>query len=234
MARFINADDMGVLSETCGVINGLNLYAYCGNNPVMNVDPNGRLFKKIANWFNNNIVQPVGSAVTSAANWVNDTVIQPIGSAITTAVDFVDTNIIQPVVNAVTSTADWVADTIIPAACESVKWAITGAVTLVKTSIAFVKRMKKAYDVLAPVFEAYALYKFEDFWNTTISGLKSPMGVIMLFALNVASYYYTPLWFVVLPFDGMLLVDTIMSNPSAPKWLRETIEIMRRRPYKVT
>ena len=27
-----------------GVINGLNLYAYCGNNPVMNVDPDGHSF----------------------------------------------------------------------------------------------------------------------------------------------------------------------------------------------
>lgn len=37
--RFLNADDITYLDPE--TINGLNLYAYCGNNPVMNVDPNG-------------------------------------------------------------------------------------------------------------------------------------------------------------------------------------------------
>ena len=37
--RFISPDDFSYLSPD--TINGLNLYAYCGNNPVMNVDPNG-------------------------------------------------------------------------------------------------------------------------------------------------------------------------------------------------
>lgn len=37
--RFINADDTSYLDPE--KINGLNLYAYCGNNPVMAVDPDG-------------------------------------------------------------------------------------------------------------------------------------------------------------------------------------------------
>ena len=37
--RFISQD--GVANLDPDTINGLNLYAYCGNNPVMNVDPNG-------------------------------------------------------------------------------------------------------------------------------------------------------------------------------------------------
>ena len=40
--RFITIDDVSYLAPD--TINGLNLYAYCGNNPVMNVDPNGQLF----------------------------------------------------------------------------------------------------------------------------------------------------------------------------------------------
>ena len=35
--RFISADSIDYLAPD--TVNGLNLYAYCGNNPVMNVDP---------------------------------------------------------------------------------------------------------------------------------------------------------------------------------------------------
>ena len=40
--RFITIDDISYIDPE--TINGLNLYAYCGNNPVMRVDPNGNLF----------------------------------------------------------------------------------------------------------------------------------------------------------------------------------------------
>ena len=41
VGRFINADSVEYLDPSS--VNGLNLYAYCGNNPVMCVDPNGNL-----------------------------------------------------------------------------------------------------------------------------------------------------------------------------------------------
>ena len=40
IGRFINADDISYIQPTD--INGLNLFAYCGNNPVMYVDPTGQ------------------------------------------------------------------------------------------------------------------------------------------------------------------------------------------------
>ena len=39
VGRFISQDDVSYLDPEH--VNGLNLFAYCGNNPVMNVDPNG-------------------------------------------------------------------------------------------------------------------------------------------------------------------------------------------------
>ena len=42
VGRFITIDDISYIDPD--TINGLNLYAYCGNNPVMNVDPNGTFF----------------------------------------------------------------------------------------------------------------------------------------------------------------------------------------------
>ena len=41
--RFINADSM--VSTGQGIL-GNNMFAYCGNNPVMRVDPNGEGWKK--------------------------------------------------------------------------------------------------------------------------------------------------------------------------------------------
>ena len=40
ICRFITIDDISYLAPD--TINGLNLYAYCGNNPILNFDPTGR------------------------------------------------------------------------------------------------------------------------------------------------------------------------------------------------
>lgn len=44
--RFINIDDISVLSETQNTFNGLNLFAYCHNNPISRDDEYGYFF-----WF---------------------------------------------------------------------------------------------------------------------------------------------------------------------------------------
>ena len=44
IGRFINIDDIGVINDYKDVFNGLNLFAYCINNPIMHVDENGRGF----------------------------------------------------------------------------------------------------------------------------------------------------------------------------------------------
>lgn len=41
LGRFINADDISVLSQAKDFINGLNLYSYCNNNPIINTDESG-------------------------------------------------------------------------------------------------------------------------------------------------------------------------------------------------
>ncbi len=44
IGRFISPDTLKVLDEDYARINGLNLYAYCGNDPVNNEDPEGEFF----------------------------------------------------------------------------------------------------------------------------------------------------------------------------------------------
>ena len=64
VGRFITIDDLSYLDPEN--INGLNLYAYCGNNPVMCVDPDGKswssFWKGVGNWFKDNWVKLVVGA----------------------------------------------------------------------------------------------------------------------------------------------------------------------------
>ena len=55
--RFISQDSVEYADPE--TINGLNLYAYCGNNPVMRVDPTGTLFLSLL------IAALVGAAISS-------------------------------------------------------------------------------------------------------------------------------------------------------------------------
>ncbi len=41
LGRFISLDTLSILDDTMGEINGLNLYMYCKDNPVMYADPSG-------------------------------------------------------------------------------------------------------------------------------------------------------------------------------------------------
>ena len=65
--RFISPDTLSILDETKGQINGLNLYMYCADNPIMNVDPSGQswksFWKSVRQWFENNWQWIVGAAI---------------------------------------------------------------------------------------------------------------------------------------------------------------------------
>ncbi len=74
IGRFISQDQINFLQPD--VINGLNLFAYCGNNPVMRIDENGcswkSFWKKVGNFFKKlglaiagSIIASVGFAVAS-------------------------------------------------------------------------------------------------------------------------------------------------------------------------
>ncbi|MFA6860604.1 MAG: RHS repeat-associated core domain-containing protein [Clostridia bacterium] len=61
--RFINMDDTSYLDPN--TINGLNLYSYCANNPVMFTDSTGQsIWEDIGNWFKNHLTElAVGTAL---------------------------------------------------------------------------------------------------------------------------------------------------------------------------
>ncbi len=87
VGRFITIDDTSYLAPD--VVNGLNLYAYCGDNPVMRVDPNGTFFS----W-----LSTVKDWGLSAKNWIIDTASDIKEFAINTW-NTIDANVIQPIIS---------------------------------------------------------------------------------------------------------------------------------------
>ena len=64
--RFITIDDISYIDPE--TINGLNLYAYCGNNPVMAVDPNGNKWWNPFSWFNH--ISNIGKIIIGAVAFI--------------------------------------------------------------------------------------------------------------------------------------------------------------------
>ena len=65
IARFVNAD-----SQISTYASGLNLFAYCGNNPVSRIDSNGHSWKDIANWFSStwNKIKKTAEEIVNTVN----------------------------------------------------------------------------------------------------------------------------------------------------------------------
>jgi len=82
IGRFINADEITILDELKSDLHGLNLYMYCGNNPVMMVDPSGRFF--ISALIVGLLIGFTVGAVTSGVKAVNDgyTGVEALGIAV--------------------------------------------------------------------------------------------------------------------------------------------------------
>ena len=98
---FINADDVSHIEPE--TITGLNLYAYCNNNPIMNVDPSGCFAIALSIGISSAICYLLAAigviGVTAASAYIENrthyisnaisTVFESIGNAISTAVNAV-------------------------------------------------------------------------------------------------------------------------------------------------
>jgi RHS repeat-associated protein len=81
IGRFISIDGISYLNPNA--INGLNLYAYCSNNPVMAIDPNG-CFPWLLLGLGLLLLTPIGGTVTQAAI----STVSYVGTAAVAGVDY--------------------------------------------------------------------------------------------------------------------------------------------------
>lgn len=65
--RFINADEISILEMTVGEVHGANIFAYCNNDPINNIDPSGYYFISLKNltkiFFAIGLLNPVAYAL---------------------------------------------------------------------------------------------------------------------------------------------------------------------------
>ena len=86
--RFINADSIGNMHPE--EVNGMNLYSYCGSNPVMFSDPSGEC------WLCRKVIKPIQDTVNTAVSVVAGAATGMAGAfvdALSGMVDWVDNNI---------------------------------------------------------------------------------------------------------------------------------------------
>jgi RHS repeat-associated protein len=123
-ARWYNPD-IGQFTSRDTVANGptpdsgnADRFAYVDDNPLTGTDPSGHCgifdlgscFQQAVSWVNQNVVQPVSSAISTGWNWVNQNVIQP-------AVTWTSQTIVKPLVTAAQSAGTWFVQNVVkPAA----------------------------------------------------------------------------------------------------------------------
>lgn len=62
--RFINSDDVNVLTKDAGEVLGANLFKYCDNDPINYTDPSG--FSKLSNGYDNSLLSLIGITPTDS------------------------------------------------------------------------------------------------------------------------------------------------------------------------
>ena len=83
IGRFINADDVSILAEGKDFFNGLNLYVYCGNNPIMNTDESGN---KWWDWLLGIVVIVAAIALSVATAGIGTIITGALGSGLTASI----------------------------------------------------------------------------------------------------------------------------------------------------
>ena len=78
IGRFITIDDLSYLDPE--TVNGLNLYAYCANNPVNRIDPTGCIWWNPFSWDWEGMFNSIKNAFSVTGQWLYQNVLCPVGS----------------------------------------------------------------------------------------------------------------------------------------------------------
>ncbi|MCV5111755.1 RHS repeat-associated core domain-containing protein, partial [Escherichia coli] len=65
LGRFMQVDPIGMQAISLASPQTLNMYAYCGNDPINHVDPSGLFFGKLFKW-----IGKIFRAVNKILKWV--------------------------------------------------------------------------------------------------------------------------------------------------------------------